>query len=568
MTSKRELETELAHLRDRVTSLFKYSPDLIYVVDREGKLFEINSAAGPMLRYSPEQLQELSYADLFVPDERDGVMQRFARVMSGEVEQFEARLSDVDGVPHDFEVLAIPVVEHGEIVGAFGTARDISERARLQAELHHMAFTDHLTGMPNQRAMQQHLDELLAAGAPFALLLLDLDRFKAINDHLGHAAGDLLLRSVTLRLQVGMPAHARLFRYGGDELVIVLQADSEAQVLRFAEYVRQCFVEPFVLKDKDVTVSTSVGIATYPEDGSHVDTLFTKADNAMYFSKAHGRNTFTMYRAIEREGDEQRLQLELELRSALRAGELSVWFQPQVDLHTGELGGFEALMRWESPRLGLVDPADFIPIAEESGIIVELGAWVLEHACKQLAVWQRQGHGNVGLSVNVSIHQFYHPGYVESVQRTLAKYAVEPSQIMLELTESIASNADVVVAQLRALKQLGVLVAIDDFGTGYSSLQVLRRFPLDYIKIDRSFVAGIAEDEGDRKLVATIISLAHNLGLKTTAEGVETEAQLECLRECGADLAQGHYFAEALDATTASEWITARASLLGDATHA
>ena len=560
MSTKRELEAELAHLRDRVTALFQHSPDLIYVLDRDGKIFEINSAAGPMLRYSPEQLTELTYADLFVPEERAAVAERFLRVMQGEVQRFEARLRDVDEVPREFEVLAMPVVEHGEVVGAFGTARDISERKRLETALHDMAYRDHLTGLPNQRAMQRHLEHLLAAQLPFAVMILDLDRFKSVNDRFGHAVGDLLLRAVTLRLEPALPPNARLFRYGGDELVLVLQAAAEAEAIGLAELVQRRFAEPFLLKDKEVAMTTSIGIAAFPDDGNLIDTLFTQADNAMYFAKAHGRNTFALYRNIAREGAEQLLQLELELRTALRNGEVSLTYQPIVDAQTGALASMEALMRWHSPRLGDVSPTDFIPVAEETGLVVELGAWALDAACRQLGEWRRQGLGNVGVSVNVSIHQFYHQDFAAHLQQTLDRYGVDPSQLMLEITESVASNADAVVVQLERLKRMGVSVALDDFGTGYSSLQYLQRYPIDCVKIDRSFVADMETNEADRTLVATIISLAHSLGLRTVAEGVESPTQFALLRELGADLLQGTHFAEALEAEAAGEWIAHRAT--------
>ncbi|MGK0716153.1 putative bifunctional diguanylate cyclase/phosphodiesterase [Leucobacter sp. W1153] len=682
MVKKKQLEVELAYLRGRFEALFAHSPDLNYFIDTSGQVFEISSAAGPILRFTAEQLQQMSYLDLVYEQDRELVEQRFASVLSGEVQRFETRLIDVDGVPIEFEILAIPVQEGGELVGAFGVARDISrrkdverqllaseqryralfddnvdavltydtegrfvainhatevmmgydadeligqpflpyivpamreytieqfmsvkqgdpvqyetamfnragevvdlhitvipimvdgemqgihcvgkditKRKQLEAALNDMAYHDYLTGLPNQRSMNRHLAELMAAHLPFALYMLDLDRFKSVNDSWGHETGDLLLKSVTKRLAARIPQNARLFRYGGDEMVAVLQSAEESEVMRFAEQLQELFEESFVIKDHEVVASASIGIATFPEDGDLIDTIFRKADNAMYFAKQHGRNTHAVYRAIAREGEEQLLQLEIELRGALRAGEMSVRYQPQVNLKTGALHGIEALLRWDSPRLGPITPEDFIPIAEESGIIVELGTWVLDTACAQLADWRERGLGRLKVSVNVSIHQFYHDDFLVTLRRTLEKYAVDPTQLVLEITESIASNADLVVTQLIELKKIGVEVAIDDFGTGYSSLQYLKNYPIDYMKIDRTFLEEMETSQADRDLIATIITLAHNLGLQTVAEGAETEAHIEFLRAHESEFAQGFYFSGPLTAAQFERWIAER----------
>ena len=682
MRKRKQLKAELAQLRGRLEALFEYSPDLNYFIDTTGRVFEISSAAGPVLRYTKEQLSELTYIDLVLEEDREAVEDRFVNVLAGQVERFEARLKDVDGVAIEFELLAIPVMERGEVAGAFGVARDISrrkeaerqllaseqryralfddnvdavltfdsegsfvamnhatevmmgydadelvgkpflpfivpemreytieqfmrvkqggpvqyetamfsragevvdlhitvipimidgemqgihcigkditKRKRLEAALSDMAYHDYLTGLPNQRAMNRHLEELVKARLPFAVLMVDLDRFKAVNDSWGHETGDLLLKSITARMGTHLPENAQLFRYGGDELVAVLQSGSDEEVLGFAEFLQEKFEDSFVLKEREVVMTASIGIATYPEDGAEVEAVFKKADNAMYFAKQHGRNTFALYRAIAREGEDQLLQLEIELRGAVRNGEMSVAYQPQIDLKTGEVHGVEALLRWDHPRLGSISPEDFIPIAEEGGLIVELGTWVLETACAQVAEWSDQGLGRIRVSVNISIHQFYHDDLLAKLQRVLARHELEPSQLVLEITESIASNADVVVVQLVELKKLGLMVAIDDFGTGYSSLQSLKSYPIDYLKIDRSFLEGMETSQADRDLVATVITLAHNLGLQTIAEGAETESNVAFLREQRSDFAQGFYFSGPLTATEFEQWIGAR----------
>ncbi len=679
-----EFELGFGQIRSRIESLFDYSPDILYFLDPDGRISEISAIAEKKLGFSLPQLRTMNYVELVCEADRAATVERFARAIGGDVQSFETGLCDVDGHTIEFEVVSIPVEEHGEIVGVFGVARDVSQRKeverqlqaseqryralfednidavltfdldgrfvavnhatermtgyeasaligrsflpfivpelqeytfeqfsrvregksvqyetamynsagevvdlhitvipvtidgqldgvhcigkditqrnRLEAALNEMAYHDHLTGLPNQRAMQRELDELQAARTPYAVLILDLDRFKSVNDSWGHEVGDLLLRAVTNRLSTGLPEHARLFRYGGDELVAVLRTADESAMVQFAEQLQSRFNDPFVILDHEVVMSSSIGIACFPQDGDSAETIFRKADNAMYFAKQHGRNTFAVYHDVATPQSDQLLKLELELRGALRKGELSVVYQPQIDLRTGELHGLEALARWQSPAFGAVAPLDFIPIAEESGLIVEMGTWVLESACAQLAEWRDRGLGKLRVAVNTSIHQLDHEDFVPIVQRLLETYRLDPSQIVIEITESIASNADVIVARLSRLKELGIRIAIDDFGTGYSSLQYLKDYPVDYLKIDRSFLEKMEQNQADRDLVSTIITLAHNLGLATVAEGAETAVQMAFLREHESDFAQGLFYSEPLSAGDFERWLAERSS--------
>lgn len=554
MGKNRKLRAELASLRQRLETLFAHSPDMIFFLDRHGRIFEASTKAEPILRYPQEKLFAKSYVDMLLEQDIPFVRQRFANVMAGGVERFETKLKDIDGVPKDIEILGFPVIEDGEVVGAFGFARDIAKQKQLEAALHEMAYHDYLTGLQNQRALQQHLLSLIGAGLPFAMMMIDLDRFKSVNDSWGHESGDALLVSVTARLRDHLPANAKLFRYGGDELVAVLQSASEAEVLGFAEMLLQRFEEPFELKQHLLSMSASIGIAIHPDDGAEIDTLFTKADNAMYFSKRHGRNTFTLYRATAKEDERQRVHLEIELRGALRKGEIYAVYQPQIDLVSRRVFGVEALMRWRHPQLGEVPPDDFIPVAEEGGLIVELGTWMLETACKQAGLWRESGRAPSRVSVNLSMHQVSHGDFVATMRRVLERTGMDPAQLVLEITESVTSDPELVTSQLESLKRLGIGVAIDDFGTGYSSLQVLRDYPADYLKIDRSFVSEMHVNQADRELVAAVIALAHNLGLRTVAEGVENEEQVRLLREQGADVAQGFYFGRPLSPEALEEW--------------
>ncbi len=534
--------------------MFARSPDMIFFLDGEGRIFDTNTQAEPVLRYSPGALEQRPYLEMLMDSDIAQVKDRFANVMAGGVERFETRLKDIDGAPRDFEILAFPVVEGGKTVGALGFARDIAKQKALEAAMHEMAYHDFLTGLPNQRAMQQHLEELVRADLPFAVMLIDLDRFKTVNDKWGHEAGDTLLKSVTARLGDRLPLNAKLYRYGGDELVAVMQTEEEAETVGFAELLQARFEEPFALPQRSITVSASIGIATYPEDGVEIDTLFSKADNAMYFSKRHGRNTFALYRETGRGGEHQRVHLEIELRDALRRGEIYAVYQPQVDLATGRAVGAEALMRWRHPQLGEVNPEEFIPVAEESGLIAELGAWILATACSQAASWQASGRGPAHMSVNLSMHQLAHDDLVATLQRVLGETRASPARLTLEITESVVAEPEIVLGQLEGVKRLGVTIAVDDFGTGYSSLRTLRDYPVDHLKIDQSFVSEMEQSKVDRDLVEAVIELAHTIGLRTVAEGIETEGQLRLLSERGADLGQGYYFARPMPAAELEAW--------------
>lgn len=558
MENQRRLESELSQARRQLEALFAHSSDLIFFVDAEGRMFEVNSAAGPMLRYSEAELLQMSYLDLVPEVNREELMQRFSNVLQGNAEQFETQLLDVDGQLVDVEVWGIPLVDQGAVVGVFGAARDISARKQIEATMREMAFHDDLTGLPNMRAMRQHVDELKRAELPFALIVLDIDRFKSVNDRWGHRAGDLLLQAVASRLGARLPDNARLFRYGGDELIGVLQSPDESEAIAFAEDLQGRFDEPFVARGTVLSLSASIGLAWFPADGVDLDVLFSRADNAMYAAKRSGRNTLTLARSLDRGRIEDQLDLELDFLEALRNGELTVAFQPVMTVDTGVLHGVETLARWHHPRFGDVSPEVFIPLAEECGLIVELGVFVLERACMQVARWRDEGLGDVRVSVNTSIHQYVHDDFPSTLQRVLRRYDVDPRRFVLEITESATAETSVVSSQLARLADLGVEIAIDDFGTGYSSLRYLREFPLDYLKIDRSFLSEKETSDVDRNLISTIIGLGHALGLRVVAEGVESGSQLAFLREQGAEFAQGTYFSGAMPGDALGSWLAQR----------
>ncbi|MFC5338054.1 putative bifunctional diguanylate cyclase/phosphodiesterase [Leucobacter denitrificans] len=376
-----------------------------------------------------------------------------------------------------------------------------------------------------------------------------------MNDRYGRNAGDDLLKAVAGRFNGFVNAPTKLFQYSGDNFMIVHRHDEDSEAFTFASAVEKLLRAPFVVGGQDLIISASIGVCVFPQYGYDRDSLIRRSEDAMLEAKRPGRSHITFFRELASDEDSRLLRLEFALRHALTNEELSIVYQPQVAVNTGEVHGAEALLRWNHPELGPISPAEFIPIAERSGLIHEIGMWVIENACQQLRTWHHLGHANLRLAVNASIDQFYDAEFYERLERAIQVSGIDPESLVIEVTESIAANADTVVEQLQRLKSLGVSIALDDFGTGYSSLQYLRSFPVDYLKIDRSFTSGLGSNDTDHNLVATVIDLARSFGLYTIAEGVETGEQLRILHELGAPLAQGFHISRPISPDEFGVWI-------------
>ncbi len=444
--------------------------------------------------------------------------------------------------------------------------RDVSERHRLEEQMRYFAYHDVLTRLPNRMLFTDRLDQALAqavrAGEPLAVLFVDLDDFKAVNDTLGHDAGDLLLVEVAARLKSCVRKGDTVARQGGDEFMVLLaRVDAPDRAGEIAGRILDALRRPYLLHGRQMLVSASIGVAVYPADGADTATLMRSADLAMYAAKQAGRNAWQLHD----EGMSARvgnvLELKTDLLRALERGEFLLHYQPQVDGSDDRLVAFEALIRWRSPQRGLVPPLQFIPVAEETGLIVPIGEWVLREVCRQIRAWDDAGLPPVRVAVNVSARQFVQSDLVERVRTIVTAAEVDPRRIEIEVTESIAmKNAEHAAAALEALKALGFEVALDDFGTGHSSLAYLRQFPFDRLKMDRGFLRDATASESDRAIIEAIVVLAHSLGLEVVAEGVETQEHIELLRAFGCDLLQGYGIARPMDVDAATGLLGASAA--------
>ena len=436
--------------------------------------------------------------------------------------------------------------ESGKIANYVAVFTDISQMKRSEAELSHLAHHDPLTELPNRLLLDARLEYAIQhaqrEGTSLAVLFLDLDRFKTVNDSLGHPVGDQLLRSVAALLSASVRGEDTVARLGGDEFVIVLEGVGDASdASEMAKKILNALSQRYDLNGQDVFIGASIGISTYPADGRDGTTLLKNADAAMYLAKEEGRNTFRFYSNELTRTANDRLNLESELRRAIEKQEFMLYFQPQVDVSSGAIVGAEALIRWQHPQFGVIPPLRFIPLAEETGLILPLGDWVLNAACEQLSAWLESGLPPINLAVNLSPRQFQHRDLVKQLRALLDATGLPPRLLELEITEgAIMKQGQGAAITLQAVKDLGLKLAIDDFGTGYSSLAYLRRFPIDTLKIDQSFMRDIPRDTGAMEIAVTIIAMAHNLRMQVLAEGVETVEQLAFLQRNGCNTYQGY----------------------------
>jgi diguanylate cyclase (GGDEF)-like protein/PAS domain S-box-containing protein len=535
--------------------LFEDSADANWLMDEKGFL-ECNSAALQMFGYSAGT-EMMHPSDISPPNQPDGtssrvaVDQKIAAAFLHGKERFEWLHQRKDGNVFPAEVCLTALTLSGQPT-LLATVRDITERKVAQERAQYLAYYDDLTGLPNRTLLQDRLAKALAAARrqehKVAVLFLDIDRFKDINDSLGHPVGDLLLQQIAERLKTWGREQDAVARLSGDEFVITLTHVKDVPDAAVAtEHLMDALTPEFIVEGQSLSIGCSVGISLFPEHGADCETLIKNADAAMYSAKADGRNNFRFFTDDMNAQAVERLTIESSLRSALAKEQLFLMYQPQMDILTGRITGLEALLRWQHPELGLVPPDKFIRIAENSGLIVPIGEWVLRTACAQARKWQDEGLPALTVAVNVSAVQFRQESFGEVIRKVLHETGLPPQNLELELTESLLlTNADLMLSVIQKLKAMGVTLAIDDFGTGYSSLSYLKKFPVNKLKIDRSFIRDVAMNPDDAAITAAIIGMARNLNLKVIAEGVEDEAQMSFLRAHHCHEIQGYYFSKPL----------------------
>jgi len=551
-TLQRRAEEEL-RLAARV---FESSGEAIMITDADGCMISVNQAFSRVTGYGADEV--VGHNASLLASGRHG-REFFGDMWRSLLDsgywhgEIWNRRRDGEVFPEWLGISSVRNAE-GKITHFVGIFSDISERKAAEAKIAFLAHHDPLTGLPNRLLLKDRMEQAIAhgerTGNKVALLFVDLDRFKAVNDSFGHPVGDALLRDAAQRLLACVRDSDTISRHGGDEFLVVLTDLQSSEVpAQIAAKIMAALGEPFHIDVHEATISASVGIAVHPEDGADFDELLKKADTAMYHAKEAGRNAFRFYTQRMNADAQERLDLHGRLRRAVEREEFVLHYQPLVDLKSGLIVGGEALVRWQNPDQGLVAPGQFIPAAEHSGLIVPLGEWVLQEACRELAYWHVQGCPHLSLSVNISSIQFRRGDVEETVRRVLAASGATPSALELELTESILiDGAEQVLATITRLHALGVRLAIDDFGTGYSSLAYLKRFAVDKLKIDQSFVRDIVTDQDDAAIVRAVIQMARSLGLKVLAEGVESEAVAVELRAMDCDLVQGYHFGRPMPA--------------------
>ncbi|KUP04409.1 histidine kinase [Bacillus coahuilensis p1.1.43] len=536
---------------DQYRGLVEMSPDFIAVI-RDWTFIYLNESGSRLLGY--EGVEDLIGKRIrpFVAAEYLGEIQEHLIELDknkNDHQHFEIKVVKADGGKLDLEMSVMTIVYKGKearmVIG-----RDITERKKADETIQYMAYYDALTGLPNRNMFKEHVDKRLNENPEekLAVLFLDLDRFKVINDTKGHSIGDRLLQLVARRLTDVVKESGVVSRQGGDEFLLLLENTSTEAIEHTANQLIKSFAKPFTIMDEDFFVTTSIGISVYPMDGEEQETLIKHADTAMYLAKDQGKNNFQFFNPSLNKLTTRKMKLEAELRKAIKLDELSVYYQPQYDMQSEKITAVEALLRWHHPQFGMVSPGEFIPLAEETGLIIPIGEWVIERVLMDQKKWKAQGISYPRVAVNVSVRQLQERSFVRSVENKFNQYQGDSCLLELEITESIMQNVEESIRVLSELKELGVTISIDDFGKGYSSLSYLKHLPIDKIKIDKSFVDDIGGlcDRNPSSIAKAIIDMGQNMGFLVIAEGIEKKEQRDFLLANGCLIGQGYFYSRAV----------------------
>lgn len=539
--------------KQRYQSLFDRNPDIVFTLDLSGKITSMNPMFEKSLGYSPESILDVNLFEYVISTGKQEAIHHIEQALLGNPQQFTMGFLSKEGTNRDMFITCGPTVVNDQIVGVYGIAKDITEQKQAEQIIHRMAYFDEITGLPNRSNFQECMAETLEKAhnnSLAGLMFLDLDKFKQVNDTLGHHIGDLLLVDVSKRIIQSVPEGSIVSRLGGDEFTIIFPNLSHTdEVIAVADAILQALAEPFYLHKRELYITTSIGICIYPEHGTDVETLIKNADASMYRAKESGGNTYSVYSKSIQELNEAKHKIHSNLHKAIEREEFYLHFQPKIDLRSDKINGVEALIRWKNQELGQMSPVQFIPIAEESGLILPIGEWVLRTACKQNRAWQDAGFPPIVMSVNLSSFQLQNEHLVSTIGQILRETELDPQWLEIEITESmLLQNTQHTMKVLAEIKELGISISIDDFGVGYSSLSYLKHFSFDYLKMDKSFIDNLNMSPKDELIISGIIKLAHSLNMKVIAEGVESSEQLSYLREQGCDGVQGYLISRPISA--------------------
>src|SRR5271157_5688551 len=551
ITERKQTEESLRQSEEKFRNILESIQEGYFEVDLNGNLTFYNDSMSRLIGYSKEELPGMHYRQFTNEETAKKVYQAFNEVYNtGEPSKgFDWQIIRKDGIEGFIEAsVTLQKDSSGKPTGFKGMIRDITERKRVEQQINYMATHDALTGLPNRLMFSQLLNHAIRSAQrhkrQLAVFFIDLDRFKTINDSLGHEAGDRLLKEIGKRFKRSLRAVDVVGRLGGDEFVIFIEEVEEfRQVALVAHKLLSSAIKLMVLTGEECRITASIGISIYPRDGLDEQSLMKNADIAMYFAKEEGKNNYQFYSKDIQSQSNERLSLETNLRSALERKEFFLHYQAKVDFKTGEITGVEALLRWDNPYLGLITPTQFIPVAEETGLIVPIGRWVMKTTCAQNVAWQRQGLPPIRISINLSLRQLMDDKLLEDIKAALDDSGMAANLLELEITESmVMHNPARLIAELTNIKKLGVRLAIDDFGTSYSSLAQIQHFPIDTLKVDRSFIRNLTQNSENQAITESIIAMGKTLSLTVVAEGVETQEQKDFLRDLICDEMQGFHF--------------------------
>ena len=571
ITAFKQAEEALRASEGRFQALTESAMDIVSVLDREGRILYQSPSVRHLLGFEPQDMIGLSKFDMVHSDDADLLRASFHQLVEkGTLDKpVEFRVRASSGEWRNLEAIGKNCLDIPAVGGIILNVRDVTDRRAIEARIQHLAFHDALTGLPNRLLIQDRISQAISraqrSGQKFAVMFIDIDNFKNINDTLGHDAGDDLLRGMAQRLLESVRQHDTIARQGGDEFIVLLdEIDGRRGATRGAQKILEALRAPFKVAGLDQHISGSIGLALYPDDGPDAATLLKNADTAMFHGKALGKNSYQFFIPQMNTAVKRRAAMESNLRAAVKQRDFSIVYQPQIDLNTGEIVALESLVRWVSEDSGTMMPSEFIPLAEETGLISELGRWVLLESCRQNKAWQDMGLPARRIAVNLSARQLMDKGFIDAVTEILAETGLEARYLELEITESqVMRQGEGSVMLLNQIADMGVHIAVDDFGTGYSSLSYLKRLPIGTLKIDQSFIRDITVDPNDTAIVVAIINMAKSLDLQIVAEGIETAGQLALLRSHGCGVGQGFYFSVPLSAKDLQPMLS-RHSLFAD----